>query len=104
MDLAALGEALAEGATHVENNSRCAAASVADASENDAGCATGFGAAGPDGSEDDACCAICLGALDTSADIALVKSCLHPFCVECITAWASSRCVPSLDIQPVSAC
>lgn len=69
-DLAALGAALADGAT--ENNSSC----------------------GADG-ENDACCAICLGALDSSADIALVKSCLHPFCVGCISAWASSRCVPA---------
>ena len=37
-------------------------------------------------------CAICLSVLDPCAvDIALVKGCLHPYCVGCVTAWAASR-------------
>jgi len=44
-----------------------------------------------EGVDNSPCCAICLGALDASADTAFIKPCLHPYCVGCIMAWASSR-------------
>ena len=44
-----------------------------------------------EGVDNSPCCAICLGVLDASADTAFIKPCLHPYCVGCILAWASSR-------------